>query len=194
MRDQREHVGAWTSCLPLPRWLWPWSRAESSRVLLIGLDFSGKTTVLYKLILDEVVTTIPTIGYNVELLDRKDNSLLLWDLAYYDGAGEVQRPLWRHYYPGTKSIIFVVDAVGDRIDEARSELHRLLGEDELRDVVLLVYANKQDLPNARSCDALTPQLGLDSVTQRWHMQAASAISGAGLHEGIDWLCGALRTQ
>ena len=67
----------------------------------------------------------------------------MWDV----GGQDKIRPLWRHYFQNTQGIIFVVDSNDrDRIVEAREELQRMLNEDELRDAILLVFANKQDLP------------------------------------------------
>lgn len=73
--------------------------------------------------------------------------------------------------------------------EAREELQRFLREDELRDVVLLVLANKQDLPTALSAAEVTHRLGLHAFqpTHKWHVQACTAITGEGLYEGMDWL-------
>ena len=111
----------------------------------VGLDAAGKTTILYKLKLGEIVTTIPTIGFNVETVEYKNISFTVWDV----GGQDKIRPLWRHYFQNTQGLIFVVDSNDrDRVSEARDELHRMLNEDELRDAVLLVFANKQDLPNA----------------------------------------------
>merc|ERR1711920_999442 len=76
----------------------------------------------------------------------------------------------------------------DRVGEARDELHRMLMEDELRDAVLFVFANKQDLPNAMSAAEITDKLGLNSLRQRhWYIQSTCATSGLGLYEGLDWL-------
>uniref|UniRef100_I1K1H7 ADP-ribosylation factor n=1 Tax=Glycine max TaxID=3847 RepID=I1K1H7_SOYBN len=76
----------------------------------------------------------------------------------------------------------------DRVVEARDELHRMLNEDELRDAVLLVFANKQDLPNAMNAAEITDKLGLHSLRQRhWYIQSTCATSGEGLYEGLDWL-------
>ncbi|XP_037495541.1 ADP-ribosylation factor 1, partial [Jatropha curcas] len=76
----------------------------------------------------------------------------------------------------------------ERITEARDELHRMLSEDELRDSTLLVFANKQDLPNAMTVSEITDKLGLHSLRQRrWYIQATCATSGQGLYEGLDWL-------
>ena len=106
---------------------------------------AGKTTILYKLKLGEIVTTIPTIGFNVETVEYKNISFTVWDV----GGQDKIRPLWRHYFQNTQGLIFVVDSNDrDRIGEARDELHRMLNEDELREAVLLVFANKQVGPQS----------------------------------------------
>ena len=113
---------------------------KEMRILMVGLDAAGKTTILYKLKLGEIVTTIPTIGFNVETVEYKNINFTVWDV----GGQDKIRPLWRHYFQNTQGLIFVVDSNDrDRAAEARDELHRMLNEDELRDAVLLVFANKQ---------------------------------------------------
>merc|ERR1712086_663178 len=103
---------------------------KEMRILMVGLDAAGKTTVLYKLKLGEVVTTIPTIGFNVETVEYKNISFTVWDV----GGQDKIRPLWRHYYQNTQGVIFVVDSNDrDRVGEARDELNRMLNEDEMRD-------------------------------------------------------------
>ena len=106
------------------------------------------------------------------------------------------RPLWRHYFQNTQGLIFVVDSNDrDRVGEARDELQRMLNEDELRDAVLLVFANKQDLPNAMNAAEITDKLGLHSLRQRhWYIQSACATSGEGLYEGLDWLSNNIATR
>ncbi|XP_052206289.1 ADP-ribosylation factor 2-like isoform X1 [Diospyros lotus] len=158
---------------------------KEMRILMVGLDAAGKTTILYKLKLGEIVTTIPTIGFNVETVEYKNISFTVWDV----GGQDKIRPLWRHYFQNTQGLIFVVDSNDrDRIVEARDELHRMLNEDELRDAVLLVFANKQDLPNAMNAAEITDKLGLHSLRQRhWYIQSTCATSGEGLYEGLDWL-------
>ncbi|CAJ0766351.1 624_t:CDS:2 [Entrophospora sp. SA101] len=152
---------------------------KEMRILMVGLDAAGKTTILYKLKLGEIVTTIPTIGFNVETVEYKNISFTVWDV----GGQDKIRPLWRH------CIIFVVDSNDrERISEAREELQRMLNEDELRDALLLVFANKQDLPNAMNAAEITDKLGLHSLRQRhWYIQATCATSGDGLYEGLEWL-------
>jgi len=172
---------------------------KEMRILMVGLDAAGKTTILYKLKLGEVVTTIPTIGFNVETVEYKSISFTVWDV----GGQDKIRPLWRHYYQNTQGIIFVVDSNDrERIDDsagsentAKEELHRMLAEDELRDAVLLVFANKQDLPNAMSVNEITERLGLNSLRNRkWYIQATCATTGDGLYEGLDWLSNTLNKK
>jgi len=158
---------------------------QEMRILMVGLDAAGKTTVLYKLKLGEVVTTIPTIGFNVETVEYKNITFTVWDVG---GQNKI-RPLWRHYYQGTNGVIFVVDSSDrDRVEDAREELARLLSADEMRDAALLVFANKQDLPQAMPAAEITEKLGLNTVRNRqWFIQSACATTGDGLYEGLDWL-------
>merc|ERR1712130_70748 len=151
-------------------------------------DAAGKTTILYKLKLGNVVTTIPTIGFNVETVEYKNIAFTAWDV----GGKDKIRALWRHYYQNTHGLIFVVDSNDrERISDdnsAKEELHRMIAEDELRDAVVLIFANKQDLPNAMSVQEVTDKLGLNSIRNRpWHIQGSCATTGDGLYEGLDWL-------
>ncbi|MEQ2157383.1 Arf GTPase arf3, partial [Goodea atripinnis] len=132
---------------------------------------------------------------------------VLWDV----GGQDKIRPLWRHYFQNTQGLIFVVDSNDrERVNEAREELMRMLAEDELRDAVLLVFANKQalltdssalhgfftqDLPNAMNAAEITDKLGLHSLRHRnWYIQATCATSGDGLYEGLDWLANQLKNK
>ncbi|XP_048379637.1 ADP-ribosylation factor-like [Stegostoma tigrinum] len=163
---------------------------KEMRILMVGLDAAGKTTILYKLKLGEIVTTIPTIGFNVETVEYKNISFTVWDV----GGQDKIRPLWRHYFQNTQGLIFVVDSNDkERMSEAREELMQMLGEDELRAAVLLVFANKQDLPNAMSPAQITDKLGLNALRSHvWYIQATCATSGDGLDKGLDWLAAQLR--
>merc|ERR1711901_17129 len=139
------------------------------RILMVGLDAAGKTTILYKLKLGEIVTTIPTIGFNVETVEYKNISFTVWDV----GGQDKIRPLWRHYFQNTQGLIFVVDSNDrERVGEAKDELNRMLSEDELRDAVLLVLSNKSALPQAMSAAETADKLGLHSLRNRqWFIQA-----------------------
>ncbi len=166
---------------------------------MVGLDAAGKTTVLYKLKLGEVVTTIPTIGFNVETVQYKKISFTVWDVG---GRGKI-RPLWRHYYQNCNAIIFVVDSNDrERLDDsfeyessAMNEMHRFLVEPELVGVPLLVMANKQDLPNAMSVNEVYSRLKLGKIRDRpVFIQSCCATSGDGLYEGLDWLRDAVENK
>lgn len=116
-------------------------------------------------------------------------SFTVWDIG---GQDKIRR-LWKHYYTGTDALIFVVDSNDrERFETASLELYRLLSEDELRDTVVLVLANKQDLPYAASASEVADKLNLHSVRgHQWYIQPCSARTGDGLYEGLDWLSATL---
>ncbi|KAG2152421.1 ADP-ribosylation factor family-domain-containing protein [Suillus cothurnatus] len=144
---------------------------QETKLLMIGLDAAGKTTILYKLKLGEVVTTIPTIGFNVETVAYKKIQFTVWDV----GGQQKIRPLWQYYFNNADGIIFVVDSSDrDRIPEAKEEIRMLMNNDQLQDSLLLVFANKQDMPGA--------------------MSSACATSGEGLYEGLEWLATSLKKR
>ncbi|PLW33111.1 hypothetical protein PCANC_23056 [Puccinia coronata f. sp. avenae] len=154
---------------------------KEMRILMLGLDAAGKTTILYKLKLNQSVTTIPTVGFNVETVTYKNVKFNVWDV----GGQDKIRPLWRHYYTGTQGLVFVIDSQDrERIEEARQELHRILSDREMKDCLLLVFANKQDLPGAMSPTEVTERLGLHKMKDRsWYCHPSNALAGDGLFEG-----------
>merc|ERR1712050_680588 len=133
----------------------------------------------------EGVTTIPTIGFNVESVEYKNISFTVWDI----GGQDKIRALWRYYYQNTQGLIYVVDSNDrDRTEDACAELTKILADDEMRDAVLLVIANKQDLPSAMTAAEITEKLGLHNLRHRqWFIQSACATTGDGLYEGLDWM-------
>ena len=163
-----------------------------ARIIMLGLDNAGKTTVLYKLKLGEVVTTIPTIGFNVESVVYKHISFTVWDI----GGQTKIRPLWQHYFQDTDAVIFVVDSQDkQRFAEAREELEGLLQDDRLRGASLLVLSNKTDLPDSATTAEVTHKLGLMARKERdWFIQTCCATTGEGIVEGIEWLANTLRNQ
>ncbi|GAA6063327.1 hypothetical protein JCM10212_003913 [Sporobolomyces blumeae] len=116
------------------------NRSTEMRILMLGLDSAGKTTILYRLQIGEVVTTIPTIGFNVETVQYKNIKFQVWDL----GGQTSIRPYWRCYYADTKAVVYVVDSSDrERLPINKAELLAMLNEEELQDAKLLVFANKQ---------------------------------------------------
>ena len=162
-----------------------------ARVLMLGLDAAGKTTILYKLKLNETVTSVPTIGFNVETVSPTKNiTFTVWDI----GGQERIRELWKHYFNGTEGLIFVVDSLdAERFSEIESELEWILKSDEMKGVPLLLLANKQDLPEATSPSDIARKIGLNDVKNRqWHIQGSCATTGEGLYEGLDHLSGMMK--
>uniref|UniRef100_A0A6B2G8S7 ADP-ribosylation factor 2 (Trinotate prediction) n=1 Tax=Myxobolus squamalis TaxID=59785 RepID=A0A6B2G8S7_MYXSQ len=166
--------------------------STQKRILMIGLDAAGKTTILYKMKIGEIVNTIPTIGFNVEMVTHKNIKFTMWDV----GGQDKIRPLWKHYFQNTDAFIFVVDSSDrDRINEAKDELSRVLKDPLLAGVPLLVYANKQDLPNALSASEVSEKLELTSNSNiEWKVQSLCATNGDGLYEGLDWLSNILKNK
>ena len=156
-----------------------------SRLLMLGLDAAGKTTILYKLKLGEVVTTIPTIGFNVETVEHNNINFTVWDVGYRDKV----KPLWRHYYESTDAVIFVVDSFDkERMEEAKNVLETVLGDEKLQSKPLLVFSNKVDIPQSLNTTEVTDKLCLHKHRGReWFIQATCAVTGEGIVDGLEWL-------
>ncbi|CBH14316.1 ADP-ribosylation factor-like protein, putative [Trypanosoma equiperdum] len=162
------------------------------KLLILGLNNAGKTSILYHLQLGHSIATQPTLGGNVEQLSISHGSnnnkieVSCWDL----GGQEQLRDSWRLYYDQTDAVIFVVDAADpSRFPAARSVLHKILAnEPQLRQAVLLVLANKQDMEGAVSPADLIESLGLAAVNDRtWTLMGCSASKGDSLREAMSWI-------
>ena len=190
-----------------------WGTLPKARILMVGLDGAGKTTLLYQLQLGKPVTTIPTVGFNVETIRHRNIELNVWDV----GGQRKLEVLWRNYLnmvhtvektssPAVtehtvRGIVFVVDAADHkRIDEVRHELRRVASyadthasECERLAGPLLVVANKSDLESAMPETELEQALGLEqwNLTRPYKVCAASATTGEGVQASLDWLVEAL---
>ncbi|VDI09802.1 E3 ubiquitin-protein ligase TRIM23-like [Mytilus galloprovincialis] len=156
------------------------------RVVTLGLDHAGKTSILFKLKQNEFIQTIPTIGFNVETIEYKNLKFTIWDV----GGQHKIRPLWKHYYFNTQAVIYVIDSNNkDRLAEAQNELAKLVQEKELREASLLIFVNKQDIQPCVSIEEVTESFGLFKLccNRSWHIQACDANSGNGLKDGLEWL-------
>ena len=159
---------------------------EPCRILMLGLDAAGKTTILYKLKLNESVTTIPTIGFNVEHVEIGNGlSFTVWDV----GGQQRLRPLWQHYFQNSEGLIYIVDSNDpERFAEASEELQSIVTDDRMRGVPVMMLANKQDLPHSRNVSEVTEKLGMHNLKDRaWHVQGCCAVTGDGLLEGMNEL-------
>jgi len=155
------------------------------QIVMLGLDNSGKTTLLYRMKLKENIhETTPTTAFNVETIRPfKNLKFVVWDTAGHDDV----RPLWRAYIRKSDAMIFVIDSSDlERFDEARVELDQILTSKDSYGIPLLILANKQDLDNSISTLELAKKLDLDSLkaTVNWHMHPTSGRYGDGLQEAL----------
>lgn len=143
------------------------------KVLVLGLYYSGKSSLLIRANLGEVVTSIPTIGINVETVSHKNIILQAWDVG---GRNKI-RPLLRHYYQNTEAVIFVVDSSDEeRLSEAERELLSLVSESELEGVPVAVALNKWDLSRHMSRERMHQALGIAEVMKSRPCESFSTSS------------------
>ncbi len=156
-----------------------------ARLLVLGLDNAGKTTILRKLSNEDITNITPTAGFNIKSLSMSNFRLNVWDI----GGQKAIRPYWKQYYDSTDALIYVIDSADKkRVEETGEELSQLLEEDQMNGVPLLVLANKQDLVNALSAKDVAEGLNLFSIRDRpWQIQPCSAKTGEGLKDGMEWL-------
>ncbi|CAB1349509.1 unnamed protein product [Coregonus sp. 'balchen'] len=143
------------------------------KVIIVGLDNAGKTTILYQFLMNEVVHTSPTIGSNVEEIVVKNTHFLMWDI----GGQESLRSSWNTYYSNTEFIILVVDSTDrERLVISKEELYRMLAHE----AALLIFANKQDMKDCMSAAEISKYLTLSSIKDHpWHIQSCCALTGEG---------------
>ncbi|XP_014029022.1 ADP-ribosylation factor-like protein 5A isoform X1 [Salmo salar] len=162
------------------------------KVIIVGLDNAGKTTILYQFSMNEVVHTSPTIGSNVEEIVVNNTHFLMWDI----GGQESLRSSWNTYYTNTEFVIVVVDSTDrERISVTKEELYRMLAHEDLKKAGLLIFANKQDVKGCMSVAEISQSLQLTSVKDhQWHIQACCALTGEGLCQGLEWMMSRLRVR
>uniref|UniRef100_A0A8D3D2D7 ADP-ribosylation factor-like protein 6 n=1 Tax=Scophthalmus maximus TaxID=52904 RepID=A0A8D3D2D7_SCOMX len=184
---------------------WLGLKKKEVNVLCLGLDNSGKTTIINQLkpvkpviILSSLhfpaQDIVPTIGFNIEKFKNSSLSFTVFDMS----GQSRYRNLWEHYYKESHAIIFVIDS-GDklRMVVAKEELDTLLSHEDIRGrkMPVLFYANKMDLRDAVSSVKVSQMLCLENIRDKpWHICASNAIRGEGLQEGLDWLQDHIKTM
>ena len=155
------------------------------RLLILGLDNAGKTTILKKFLGEDTSEIAPTLGFQIKTVEHNDFKLNFWDV----GGQTTIRSYWRNYFEQTDGLIWVVDS-GDklRLESCRDELQKLLQQEKLAGATLMVFCNKQDVAGALSPKEIRDVLMLDKIEGRhWSIVPCSAVSGQGLLEGIDFI-------
>ncbi|KZT20632.1 GTP-binding protein [Neolentinus lepideus HHB14362 ss-1] len=160
-------------------------KEKEMRVLFLGLDNAGKTTILKKLNDEDITSVSPTLGFNIKTFVHGGYTLNIWDV----GGQRTLRPYWRNYFEQTDAIVWVVDSTDrSRMQDCRDELHALLLEDRLSGASLLVFANKQDIHGSMSDAEISKALDLDSIrSHNWRIWPCSAVTGNNLVTGLDWV-------
>ncbi|KAI6197112.1 ADP-ribosylation factor-like protein 2 isoform X1 [Aphelenchoides besseyi] len=161
-------------------------REMEMRVLILGLDCSGKTTILQRINGEDYTKVAPTFGFNIKTLEFREWKLNCWDI----GGQSSLRSYWRNYFEQTDAVVWVVDSTDKkRLKDCRAELDKLLGEECLKGVTLLVLANKRDLPNALTADQIRDELKLEEIkNHHWKIFNSSAYTGENLIEAFEWMC------
>lgn len=172
-----------------------WAQLTGTRemkVLMLGLDCAGKTTILHKAGMADV-RTIPKIGFNFETGRSRGNFQVDMTFTVLDLGSPKMREVFRSCYEGVDGLIFVVDSHDrERIGDAAEELGRLMQEVALKNAPLLVLANKQDLPGVMTVPEIQETLELTKLQDRtWSILSAVAQTNSGLHEGLEWLADSL---
>merc|ERR1711981_106857 len=158
---------------------------QELRILMLGLDNAGKTTILKKFMGEDISTISPTLGFNIKTVEHRDYKLNIWDV----GGQKSLRSYWKNYFETTDGLIWVVDSADRKLlADCREELHKLLQEERLMGATLLVFANKQDLPGALSVNEIEEFLKLSDIgTHHCVALEASAITGLNSLKGVDWM-------
>ncbi|KAL5488384.1 ARL2 [Sanghuangporus weigelae] len=162
-------------------------KEKEMRILFLGLDNAGKTTILKKLNNEDVMSVSPTLGFNIKTFIHGRYTLNIWDV----GGQRTLRPYWRNYFEQTDAVVWVVDSSDRmRMSDCKEELYKLLTEDRLAGASLLIFANKQDISGAMTSTEIRDTLGLPSIrSHSWRIWSCSAMTGENLVEGLDWVVG-----
>ena len=162
---------------------------KRAQILILGLDASGKTTIIHRIKTGNNIITVPTIGFNAETFEYGNLTFSAFDL----GGQDQIRKLWHHYYPGTDAIVFIVDSADKkRFPYVKIELDNLLENPVLRDIPFLIFANKQDLPESANTSDVAGALNLYNIKNRkWKIAESIGTSGVGIDEGFEWLSNTL---
>jgi ADP-ribosylation factor-like protein 2 len=164
------------------------AKEREVRLLILGLDNAGKTTILRKFSGEAIDKIEPTLGFNIKTLEHAGYSVNFWDI----GGQKSIRAYWRNYFEQTDGLLWVVDSADRiRLEMCRDELFGLLQQEKLAGASLLIFANKQDMEGALSSGEIASVLELDQndryKNRHWSIQSCSAVTGDGLVEGMDWM-------
>lgn len=154
-------------------------------IVVIGLENSGKTTLLSVLANGKPIETVPTIGLNVKVFKKGKVNMKCWDI----GGQEQYRSEWSRYTKGCDVVLYVVDAAApQKLSTAKKELHKLLDDGSIGTTPVLVLANKIDLPDHVGESELIDKLALNYVMDTpWMVLPISALHVTNIDQVVEWL-------
>ncbi|NXG08597.1 ARL14 protein, partial [Sakesphorus luctuosus] len=159
-------------------------RAKRANIVMLGLDFAGKSTLLYQLRSKDVSLTVPTIGFNVDMIEmERDFTLTFWDV----GGQEKMRQVWSSFLEDVDGLLYVVDSSDKRrLEESRKEFELILKNESTKNVPVVVLANKQDLPGALNAEEITRRFKMKKYCsdRTWYVQPCCGITGEGLRVAL----------
>jgi ADP-ribosylation factor-like protein 2 len=161
-------------------------KEKEMRILMVGLDNAGKTTIVKRINGEDTSSISPTLGFNIKTMQYNSFRLNIWDV----GGQKTLRSYWRNYYEQTDGMVWVVDSSDlRRLNDCRHELHGLLKQEKLAGASLLIFANKQDIKGAMTPQEIARVLNLEVMddSRHWQIIGCSAVTGEGLLAGFDWL-------
>jgi ADP-ribosylation factor-like protein 2 len=167
-------------------------KEKQVRLLTLGLDNSGKTTIIKSILGQDPTETSPTLGFTINTLKYKNYTINFWDI----GGQTTIRSYWRNYFEETDGVIWVVDSSDKlRLKDCKEELHNLLKQDKLAGATLIVLCNKQDISGALKVEEIKNILELDSITTRhWKIMPCCGLTGEGLASGMEWIMGDINSR
>ena len=160
-------------------------KEKEMRILILGLDNAGKTTIIKRFNSEDVNSISPTVGFNIKTLFFKGFTLCIWDI----GGQKSIRTYWRNFFEKTDGLIWVIDSSDvERLENCKNELHDMLKQEKLRGASLLIFYNKSDIKGSVSLEEISSFLELEKIHSRnWAIMPSSGISGSGLKQGITWI-------
>ncbi|QPG72829.1 hypothetical protein FOA43_000131 [Brettanomyces nanus] len=163
-------------------------KEKEVRVLMLGLDNSGKTTIVKSLLHKDIKEISPTMGFNIDTISYKGFNMNIWDI----GGQSSLRTFWFNYFEKTDFLVWVIDSSSlQRLSENFKEFDKVLKEDRLAGCGLLILINKIDVyqgDTEKLKEAVINTLQLQKLENHcWNLLCCSAYSGKNLTKGMDWI-------